>query len=249
MDLGSIEAWLRPDESLDLNNCDREPIHIPGSVQPVGALVAVDDDGALRLASESFYSLVEPDEIAALLESLAPLCEKARTARSVTSVDIRGRTFAAIAHTVDGLTVIELEPAPDGQPLDPGALADIFAEIESGERLADLLATVTRSVRELIGFDRVMGYVFDDEGHGSVIAEARSSPEVDSFLGLRFPDTDIPQQARRLYAIEWVRQIVDVDAPTSALVPEENPVSGRPLNMAFCQLRSVSPIHLDYLRN
>jgi diguanylate cyclase (GGDEF)-like protein len=103
-------------------------------------------------------------------------------------------------------------------------------------------------VRAVTGFDRVMAYQFHPDGHGEVVAEALS-PGQDPYLGLHYPASDIPRQARALYLRQWLRLIVDVNYRPAALVPERNPRTGRPLDLGLAALRSVSPIHLQYLRN
>ena len=93
-----------------------------------------------------------------------------------------------------------------------------------------------------------MVYRFDVDGHGEVIAEA-ASERLDTFLGHHYPATDIPRQARALYLRQLVRVIVDVDYEPSVIVPADNPLTDQPLDLSLAHLRSVSPIHLEYLRN
>ncbi len=102
-------------------------------------------------------------------------------------------------------------------------------------------------MRALTGFDRVMVYRFDPDGSGEVIAEsARSS--LDPYLGLHYPASDIPKQARALYERNWLRIIADVDAAPVPVLPARDP-HGRLLDLSMSSLRTVSPIHLEYLRN
>lgn len=105
-----------------------------------------------------------------------------------------------------------------------------------------------RIFKGLTGFDRVMVYRFDDEGHGEVLAEAKE-PALEPFLGNRYPATDIPQIARRLYERNRVRVLPDVEYAPSALVPALSPLTGEQLDMSLCFLRSSSPIHVQYLKN
>ena len=98
------------------------------------------------------------------------------------------------------------------------------------------------------GFDRVMVYRFLEDDSGCVIAEDRRE-ELIPYLGVRYPASDIPPQARRLYLINTLRLKADVEAQSAVLIPELNPVTGIPLDMTFCVLRSMSPVHIEYLRN
>ncbi len=103
-------------------------------------------------------------------------------------------------------------------------------------------------IRRITGYDRVMVYRFDDEWNGAVISEDRAE-NMDSFLGMHFPAADIPEQARRLYFLNPVRVVVDIDDHQVPIVPSINPHTGQPLDMTYSATRSLSPIHLEYLRN
>src|SRR6185436_8095552 len=120
--------------------------------------------------------------------------------------------------------------------------------LQDAATLAELFDIAAREVRSLTGFDRVMVYRFDRDWNGEVVAEARLD-SLEPFLGLHYPAADIPAQARRLYTLNWLRIITDVSYRPSRLVPEVEPDSGAPLDLSFSVLRSVSPIHIEYLRN
>ncbi len=111
--------------------------------------------------------------------------------------------------------------------------------------LADV---VVDQMRQVTGFERVMFYRFHEDGHGSVDAEAKA-PEFETYLGLHYPASDIPTQARQLYLKNWLRLIFDVRATPARIVPTLRPDTGGPLDLSFSVLRSVSPIHLEYLAN
>jgi two-component system, chemotaxis family, sensor kinase Cph1 len=104
-------------------------------------------------------------------------------------------------------------------------------------------------VRRITGFDRVLVYQFDKDWHGTVVGESRDDLVYGSFMDLRFPASDIPAQARELYRLNRLRLIVDASYRPSPLVPPLDPTTGRPLDLSFAALRSVSPIHVEYLRN
>lgn len=250
------------DAPVDLTNCDREPIHVPGAVQPHGALVALRGGLVVQFSANVPELLGTPagDLLGAPLETLldADLAaqvgdalasgELDRNPLFLLSTPVRGRgPFDLTAHRLDDLTVLEFEPRPetltqgDAYTLVRGALARMNAAPDQG-RFADVVA---HEVQALTGFDRVMVYQFADDGTGTVIAE-RCGPGTTPYLGLRYPASDIPKQARALYVLNMLRIITDVNyvpAPMLAL-PGEGP-----LDMSYCVLRSVSPIHLEYLRN
>jgi light-regulated signal transduction histidine kinase (bacteriophytochrome) len=156
-------------------------------------------------------------------------------------------TFECLVHRSEGLVVTELEPLAE-QLADESGLLHVMARLEGIERLDDLWSTLAGVVRQLTGFDRVMIYRFDEDDCGEVVAEARGD-EVEGFLGLRYPASDIPAQARRLYALNRVRLIPDATYSACPIVPPDHPRTGRALDLSGSLLRSVSPIHLEYLAN
>ncbi|MFL5282935.1 MAG: GAF domain-containing protein, partial [Rhodopila sp.] len=114
--------------------------------------------------------------------------------------------------------------------------------------LRTLCDETTRVVKALTGYDRVMVYRFDPEGHGEVLSEAKE-PQLEAYLGNHYPASDIPQIARRLYERNRVRLLADVEFDPVPLKPQLSPVTGSQLDMSLCVLRSSSPIHVQYLKN
>ena len=158
------------------------------------------------------------------------------------------RPFNALLHrAAGGEVVVELKDA--GPPVDvSGEIESALQTITNASSLAELAATSARIFKSIAGYDRVMIYRFDDEGHGEVFAETRR-PELEAFLGNRYPASDIPQIARKLYVKNCVRLLGDVDAAPSPITPRISPLTGSDLDMSLCYLRSASPIHIQYLRN
>ena len=180
------------------------------------------------------------------------------------SVKSSGSEMQCVAHRHDGMLIVELEPAPEPVPLDPlGFDTHIrrpLARIRAASDVQELARVTAIEVRKISGFERVMIYRFDPEWNGEVMAEA-VGPSLVSYLGLRYPASDIPSQARQLFLLNCIRTIVDVDATQVPIVPEAGPGpgpgagagagagAGRPLDLTYSVLRSASPIHLEYLRN
>ncbi len=154
---------------------------------------------------------------------------------------------ALIHRTPDRLLVVELERSGP-----PASMSDVLEgavqSIVGATALQTLCDESARIFRELTGYDRVMVYRFDEAGHGEVFSETKAH-ELEAFLGNRYPASDIPQIARRLYERNRVRVLADVNYEPAALFPRLSPISGRDLDMSLCFLRSVSPIHLQYLKN
>ena len=248
---------------VTLSNCDREPIHVPGVIQPHGILLAL-TEGDLRIvqASSNFdcFLGVEVEQpigvsVEQLLgnESATAIRELAASANdqvAVTAVQVATtgapRVCELLVHRSGGLVICELEPREVDVPA-AGALTGTRAPGVAGG-VQRLFTRAASEVRQLTGYDRVMVYRFDEDGHGEVIGEARNA-SLDPLLGHHYPATDIPRQARALYLRQMIRMIVDVNYEPASIIPTDNPLTGEPLDLGLATLRSVSPIHLEYLRN
>ncbi len=252
--------------TVDLTNCDREPIHLIGSVQPFGFLIAVSSSDwiATRVsANVGQWIGREPSEILGL-----PI-QRIFTESSVH--EIRGHLHSAImgdtvarafniallesgpsfdiaVHVSGGSVVIECEPSIDEGALNTGVLVrGMIARLQQTTDQRAFFRVASREMRALTGFDRVMIYRFDSDGSGEVIAESARAG-LETYLGLHYPASDIPQQARRLYQKNWLRIIPDVVTAPSAIGPTLDEKE-QPLDLSMSILRSVSPIHIEYLRN
>ncbi len=146
-----------------------------------------------------------------------------------------------------GGLVLELERA--GPVLDvTGAVESALPLIRSAASLEDLADETASLFKEIAGYDRAMMYRFDEDGHGEILSERRD-PELESYLGQRYPASDIPQIARRLYERNRVRVLANVADPRIPLLPRLSPLTGEDLDMSLCFLRAMSPIHVQYLQN
>ncbi len=253
---------------VDLSNCDREPIHIPGAIQPHGVLLVVGEpDLRILQASDNTGALLGAEPEALLGSPLDSLLSEAETerVRQLLTGNLQGASLLRIATRAGGGSrqwdgifhrsaaglVVELEPATADEPHSVSAFAAVrqsLARLQKARTLRALCGAMAEEIRGVTGLDRVTVYRFDAEWNGEVIAEARA-PEMTPFLGLHFPASDIPQQARELYRRNWLRLIADVDYTPAAILPALSPVTGEPLDLGGSVLRSVSPIHLEYLRN
>ncbi|WP_413452866.1 SpoIIE family protein phosphatase [Georgenia phoenicis] len=263
------EPTMAPDIPVDLDNCAREPIHVPGSIQPRGLLLVL-HEGTVVQASASTGDLlgraaedllgrplgeVLGDEAAAVVVAHAQLPGDVRDRNPVLVHLPDGGAWDAIVHIPPGgeqLLVLELEQAEGPRPL---TYANTFqlvraslGELNRARSLDELYDVAAREVRSLTGFDRVMVYRFDADYNGEVVAEAKRT-DLNAFHGLHYPATDIPAQARALYERNWIRLISDISYTPSPIVPTLNPVTRAPLDLTFGTLRSVSPIHVEYLQN
>jgi light-regulated signal transduction histidine kinase (bacteriophytochrome)/CheY-like chemotaxis protein len=250
-------------QPVDLTNCDVEPIHIPGSIQPHGALLAFDAGltQVLRHSANAAAMLGLAGEVnGAAAETLlgGTLTHDLRNALTATGEATRpallfaqpmpaGGRFDIALHRYLGNVIVEFEPAAPGgdQPLQiTRTMVDRIGRIDSQDAL---MQTAVRLVRGILGYDRVMIYQFERDGAGKVVAETRR-PDLESFLGQYFPGSDIPRQARALYLQNTIRIISSSAYDPVRLVPQFD-LAGAPLDLSYAHLRSVSPIHLEYLRN
>lgn len=245
-----------------LSNCEREQIHLAGSIQPHGALLTLcAADGRIMQESAnaaSFLKMSAPLKGLRLRDLGGDLWTQIEglVTQPASSIPFALRCFAgaggaplnALLHKApSGEWVVELERA--------GPIVDYTKAIDRGvdtiltsASLRGLCDVSAAMFRDLAGYDRVMVYRFDEEGHGEVFAETRR-PELEAFLGNRYPASDIPQIARRLYERNRVRLLADVDYTPAPLEPRLSPATGEELDMSLCFLRSASPIHIQYLKN
>lgn len=247
------------------STCEAEPIHLPGAVQPHGVVIALADDLSIVAVSASSEPIlgVPPRDLVGkafgelfgraaeqqVVQSIAFLRNASlRTARI--ELTLRGAAIRldCRAHLSGSLAILDLEPVY----ADADSVADHVHRIVAGlaglrnsidvEPIATGLARVTR---QLTGFDRVMVYRFDPDWNGEVIAEA-ATPGATSYLGLHFPASDIPKQARELYVSTEIRHIPDARYTPSPLVRADGV---GPVDLGLSALRSVSPAHLEYMHN
>jgi chemotaxis family two-component system sensor kinase Cph1 len=255
---------------IDLTDCAREPIHVPGSIQTFGVLLAMRAGEQIVSQASSNTELVfgvPPEDLlgrklseavgeltsARIAEVLAAGTWKEANALRI-SITRSGSALEAnvIVHRYDGLDFVEIEPvssegaeaAKRSYNLVQGALI----RLQKSVNIPDLWSTVVAEVQRITGFDRVMVYQFDRDDHGYVIAEQKREHQ-QSFLGLHYPASDIPDQARRLYRMNWVRYIPDIHYKPVDVVPVVDEDHHRLTDMTHCVLRSVSPVHCEYLHN
>ncbi len=242
-----------------LEACAREPIHVPGSIQPHGALLAVrEPDLVIARASrsaEAHFGARADDLIDAPLSTLLDergldavrsALRREHPEDACLSLEIRAARFDGTLHRHAGATILELEPGTEGARAPGDAerrLVGVADRLEDASDLDELCAIAVREIRALTGFGRVMFYEFEADDHGWVRAEDRG-PDEASYLGLHFPASDIPAQARALYVRNPIRVIPDRAYAPSPIVPVTPP-----LDLSGAVLRSVSPVHLEYLAN
>jgi len=258
----------------DLTNCERELIHLAGSIQPHGVLlVLAPDDLTVLQVSDNIGAVLGIAPAQLLNHPIALLGgdveaeirrvvaqgdhERPSPVRCCSRIESHHRKLEGSLHRhASGEYIVELEVATpsdsefstSNEPALHQRLANAVQRFSGSLTIAALTDAVAQEFRDITGYDRVMVYRFDPDGHGEIIAEARD-PRLDSLLGHRYPATDIPQRARDLYIRNRVRLLVDVNYVPVPIVPRRVPTTGEELDMSLCYLRSMSPLHLQYLKN
>ncbi|WP_313002591.1 ATP-binding protein [Pseudomonas sp.] len=250
-----------------LANCADEPIRFPGAIQPHGLLLTLTEpalqiiqvsanvETLLARAPESLigqplHSLIGVEHTAQVLEALqqATFSEAAPL-----RFELNGTAFEGLLHRHQGVLILELEiHVKNFEPRNVAGvkthLGRMLQRLQAATTLQALYDISVKEIQAMTGYDRVLIYRFEEEGHGQVIAEA-SDPSMEVFNGLFFPASDIPEQARELYRTNWLRIIPNADYQPVPLVPKLRPDTQTPLDLSFATLRSVSPIHCQYMKN
>jgi len=252
---------------LDLSACDREPMRTPGSIQPHGFLLTLSSGMAVLQASANLGDWTGRTAESAIGRPLAEVIGEAAALRLAPELETKlgsrpyyvgtvtaanGRHFDVLAHRWDEVTILEFEPTERAAPADfrhlYSLIGDFLKKVDGAESVESLAQLACHHVRSVTGFGRVLVYQFDRDGHGHVMAEAKQD-DYASYMGQHFPASDIPAQARQLYALSPIRLIQDANYTAAPLVPNLNPVTGKANDLSFAVLRSVSPVHLQYMRN
>lgn len=251
----------------DSEFCGKVPLHQTNLIQPHGILLVVKrDDLAVLQASENADAVFQKsaqeltqENLSSFLshtdiERLASLFDGNRSGRLPFVFSIHGVPFLSIVEEQDSLLILEIDKKPHTET-EQTSFTSVYQDIKLAVSAIEACTTtnetvqvVTKELKRLSGFDKVMVYCFDEQWNGDVIAE-EMEPGMESYLGLKFPASDIPKQARELYKKSPYRLIPSVDYEGVKLYPVINPLTGGFTNLSTSNLRSVAAVHLEYLRN
>jgi len=256
--------------TLDLDACAREPIHIPGAIQPQGALLACDQKSLTVLSASAnavhFLGLAPAQLTGRRLATVFDPQSAANIRSALDDAVVRphmpslielrlhdGSLRSAKVHAHLGVVYIEVGATSDAQAQTLYAALQntypVLGSMTAADSLESMLSIAAGYVKQVSGLDRVLVYRFDEHWNGEVIEEQCSRADLPLYFGLRFPASDIPAQARALYRTSMVRYIADVSYTPVPLEPRVNPADQQPFDLSYCTLRSVSPVHLQYLKN
>lgn len=256
-----------------LERCAQEPIQVPGSIQPHGFLLVLDEHDLRVLQAsdntERWLGVPARELLGSLFADLmsgsfdlrghlARLPAQEVFPFHIGDVRLRpgspyGDVLRLLVHRHDQVLITEFEPLRTPQGLEAHGdyyplVRGFVGSLHKAGSLQALLQQSVEQIKRITGFGRVKAYRFDGEGNGEVLAEV-ADDGYPSYLGLCFPASDIPRQARELYRVNRIRVIEDAHYQPANLVPAANPRTGKALDMSFATLRSVSPVHLQYMRN
>ena len=258
-----------PSDTLDLSRCADEPIRTPGSIQPHGFMLTLSPTALMvQQASGNLADWIGMPAQEAVGRPLAEVVGDTAATRIGAEIDANqvasrpayigtitagnGAHFDVLVHAWDSLLILEFEGverrrAADFRHLYP-LIGDFLVKINQPASIPEMSELAARRVREVTGYGRVLVYQFDTDGHGRVLAESKEDG-YESYLGQHFPASDVPAQARALYTLSPIRVIQDANYVPAPLVPDLNPLTGTRNDLSFASLRSVSPVHLQYMRN
>jgi len=252
-----------------LDDSDCEPIYSPASIQPHGILLVLESPvlKILQVSNNTFeaigiypkelvgnflHEFVETEEIEAIEKALF---EKDGQYNRIT-LSFKSQEgnyfFQGTLHKSSSVLIVELEQVV-AQPASNcfnsyHLVQEPIDKIHNTPNLQALCQTAVEEVRRMIGFDRAIVYQFDATGDGEVVAEDKVE-NLAPLLGMHYPATDIPPQARNQLSMNLIRFIPDIHYQPVELIPDCNPLTGRPLDLDFSLLRTVSPCHVQYLKN
>src|SRR5690606_17389520 len=247
-------------EKIDITNCDREPIHLIGTSQSHGVIIACNlKDNLITHCSENSLELLGRHAEKLLGQPINILLPEVYSEYFPTEdskkellpeTEINGATFLIIAQVSGESVILDFEALGEKRSAVnfQKQLSRILNELNSTGTIDDLTARGASLVKSLFDYDRVMIYQFDEEWNGKVIAEEKNE-NLESWLGLHYPATDIPQPSRDLFLKQEIRIISDVQNNPAKILYSLSTKDHKPLDLSLSELRGVSPIHIEYLKN
>ena len=255
---------------VDSTNCDKEPIHILGKIQGHGFLIGVNNkDHHINYISENTAVYINDDPLKYLGKHIDEIDvqmnisnyeDKLKLSQIIVLglgrgfetinpfyLELGGKQFNLIIKNSANIYLLEFEPCNNKEEFDvQKTIGRSISEILAQSGLHNMLNIAAREIKKIIQYDRVMIYQFGEDGHGEVVAEEKNS-DLKPFLGMHYPASDIPKQARELYKINLTRILADVNMECPAIISNQG--QDAPLDLTHSVLRAVSPIHIQYLKN
>lgn len=261
---------MQKNNNYDSEFCGSLPLQFINLIQPYGVLLVLSkEDFTILQASENIAditALSATDVVSKRLSDFLPqdqmqaIQQKTRAAlsdkiphRLTFSAGGKSYHFLGLMQARDNYVLLEMELIKKISKEE--LFADVYqevkyamAEINRAENSTDVCYAAIKELKRLSGFDKIMMYKFDENWNGEVLAETMAEG-MDSYLGLRFPASDIPKQARAMYFKNPYRLIPTVDYTPVKIYPVLNPQTGGFVDLSNCNLRSVPAVHIEYLKN
>ncbi|TAE59775.1 MAG: GAF domain-containing protein [Nostocales cyanobacterium] len=258
-----MESIIITSDNVNLTNCAKEQIHIPGSIQPHGTVIVVDQESFNIIQASTnvdiFFARPHTDLInthlteildQTIIQKIQDCLNQDFSAINPLRIKINNQHLNLIVHENDNLVFLEFEPIDEKYNNDflsfYNMTKKVIDQMQSSGNLQELSEVIVKNIRELTNFDRVMVYRFDADASGDVIAEAKQE-ELESLYGLRYPAIDVPDTAKKLYSLNYIRLIPDIEYQPVPL--PNHPENNQPFDLSYSTLRSVSPCHIEYLEN
>ncbi len=249
-------------EKIDISNCEKEPIHIIGKSQSHGVILACRlETLEITQCSENtakVFSMPQDDIFGKPLSVIIGSEQEAKLKTKILKeesllpeeISIKGRSFLMLPNRLEEELLIDCESLEgvNDPVLFQRQLTRILNNFRSAGSVGDLCREAAKLTKDFFAYHRVMIYQFDKEWNGEVVAEEKEEA-AESWLGLRYPASDIPAQSRALFFKNRVRIIANVNDVPVPISPQLSPVTGKPLDLSNSGLRGVSPIHIEYLQN
>ena len=248
------------------NKCAEEPIHVPGAIQPYSCLLILDQNLKIKKYSQNILDVFSLDKSQIVDHDIFSLFDEkscnsikrniedgawgdANIVRLVLVDDKNEIEYPSFIHSVSDAILIELEiPAAWNNDRQYDPKADFTQALLRSETVDQQQELLVNTIRQLTKHDRVFLYMFDEEWNGEVVAES-SVEGSETFLGLHFPASDIPKQARELYSRKAMRYIPHVGYVAQRICPDDLHDNGQPIDLSVLNSRSISPIHQEYMMN
>ena len=254
--------------NYDSDFCGSVPIHVINLIQPYGVLVVFErntnvilqiSENASKIFGKTFQEMIGT----ALDEYLSPECLKVISERALSSYaaskiplvwQVNEKDYLTLMHYQEKYIVAEINLDVYDEKKQQ-TFVSVYQEIkiamsliQSAKTIEELAGYCATELKRISGFDKVMVYQFDPDWNGTVIAETLED-RMESYMGVTFPASDVPQQARLLYKKNPFRLIPTRDYQPVKLYPVINPLTHSFIDLSDCNLRAVAAVHLEYLKN
>lgn len=252
------------------NFCDNIELSEFNQIQPHGGILVLDKNLRVIQYSENITNLLDT-KIEQLLNSpVSDFLESENINENIaTWLTQKNNTYKRIdwkspqnkikiwvcVHQVSEGTILEIEPLIENDIKD-NTLFNLIQQVVNGMKLTasdqslqELIQNTCNEIQKITGFDSVMVYQFDQYDDSGVVVGETIKNNMESYLGLHFPATDIPQNVRAMYLKMPIRYIPSINYKLEKILPEINPITKTYLDLSCITLRMVAPVHIQYLKN